>query len=115
MYNLEQENSYKKNITLKTQKAIGNIKRINMINIHSEKRFLEKFIKDLNNKNKESIKERDINQRNLLANYKKSLPLPNDKVFSHKPSLFSDDKLHIINSCGVSSNIDQHCKSSFVL
>lgn len=83
-----------------------------MMNIHSEKWSLEEFMEDLDNEDKESIKKRDIDQRNLLANYKKSPPLPDNKVFSRKPSSLSDDKPYVVNLHGVSSNADQHCKSS---
>lgn len=48
---------------------IKNIKRINTVNIHNKKYFLEKFMNDLNNKKRESIKKKDIDQRNSLAGY----------------------------------------------
>lgn len=61
LYNLEQKNSHRENTTLKMQKAIRNMKRINIINIHGEKRSLEEFMEDLDDKDKESTRERDIN------------------------------------------------------
>ena len=112
LYDLEQENSHRENTTLKMQKAIGNMKRINMMNIHSEKRSLKEFMEDLDNENEKSTRQRDIDQKDLLANYKKSPPLPDDKVFSHKPSPLSDNEPHVVNSHGVSSNSDEYCKSS---
>ena len=60
LYNLEQENSHKENTTLKTQKAIGNMKCIKIMNIHSEKQSLEEFMENLDNKDEESTRERDI-------------------------------------------------------
>lgn len=96
---------------LKTQRAIGNMKRINMMNIHSEKRSLGEFMEDLDDEDEESTRERDIDQRDLSANYKKSPPLPDDEVFSCKPSPLSDDEPQVVNSRGVSSNADQHRKS----
>lgn len=111
LYDLEQENSHRENTTLKTQKAIENMKRINMMNIHSEKRSLEEFMEDLDDEDKKSIRKRDIDQRDLLANYEKLPPLPDDEIFSRKPSPLSDDEPHVVNSRGFSSNADQHCKS----
>lgn len=106
LYDLEQENSHRENIMLKTQRAIGNMKRINMMNIHSEKRSLEEFMEDLDDEDEESTRERDIDQRDLSANYEKSPPLPDDEVFSCEPSPPSDDEPQVVNSRGVSSNAD---------
>ena len=114
LYDLEQRNSHRENTMLKTQKAIGNMKRINMMNIHSKKWSLKEFIEDLDDEDEESTRERDIDQRDLSANYKKSLPLPDDKVFSCEPSPLSDDEPYVVNLRGVSSNLDQHRKSSFM-
>ncbi len=114
LYNLEQENSHRENTILKTQKVIRNMKRINMMIIDSEKRSLEEFIDNLDDENKESTRERDIDQRNLSTNYKKLALLPDDNVFSRKPSLLSDDESHVVNSHSVFSNADQHRKSFFV-
>lgn len=53
--------------------------------------FLKEFIKVLDNKDKEFEEKKDINQKNLLNNYKKSLSLFDNKVFNHKSGLFLDD------------------------
>lgn len=44
----------------------------------------------------------DIDQKNLLVNYKKLPLLSNNKVFSCKPNLFFDNKSHIVNLHNVS-------------
>lgn len=58
-----------------------------MINIHSEERPLEGFMKDL----EESMKG------NLPANYQKSLPL-HDGFLTREASPVSDDEPQIVNS-----------------
>lgn len=90
------------------------MKCINMMNIHGEKRSLKEFMEDLDNENTKSIRKRDINYRDLLANYKKLPLLLDDKIFSRKSSLISDDELHIVNLYNVSSNTNQHREFSFV-
>lgn len=47
------------------------MKYINIINNYSKKRLLQVFIKDVDNKKGKSIRKKDINQRDLLINYKK--------------------------------------------
>ena len=97
LYDLEQENSHSENTMLKTQRAIGNMKRINMMNIHSQKRSLEEFMEDLDDEDEESTRERDIDQRDLSANYKNrhhylitkfsAANLVNSQMMSHKLSI----------------------------
>lgn len=67
------------------------MKYINIINIHSEKRFLKEFIKDLNNKKGKFIEKRDINQKDLLVNYKKWPLLLDNKIPNYKYSFLSNN------------------------
>lgn len=67
------------------------MKYINIINIHSEKRFLKEFIKGLNNKDGKFTEKRDINQKNPLANYKKWPLLLDNKILNYKYSFLSNN------------------------
>ena len=80
LYDLEQENSHQKNTILKTQKAIGNMKRTNMMNICSEKRSLEEFMHDLSENEGDVSIEEVMEKKNLIADYKLS-PLLFDNPF----------------------------------
>lgn len=75
LHDLEQENSHRENTILKTQKAIGNMRRENMMNIHSEKRSLEEFMHDLSEDEGDVSVEEVIEKKNPTADYRQSPPL----------------------------------------
>lgn len=91
------------------------MKCINIINIHNKKCSLKEFIQDLNNEEREFAGEENINQRDLLADYKKLLLLLEDEISNHKHSSFSDDISQVDNFHTVpASNSAQYRISSFV-
>lgn len=73
------------------------IRRINTINIHSEKRSLEEFMKKLEDENQEYM------TGNLAANYRKL----HDGFSTREANPVPDDEAQIVDSyvCSISSNL----------
>lgn len=62
------------------------------MNIYSKKRFLKEFMENLVDKKKNLQKKKIQIKKNFLTNYEKLLPLLDNKVFSCKSSLFSNNE-----------------------
>lgn len=71
-------------------------------------------MEDLDNEEEESTRKRDIDQRDLLANYKKSPSLPDNEISNREHSPLLDNIPQIDNSHAISSNPAQRCISSSV-